>query len=116
MKAEAEANADSDKAEMERIESMNKADAAIFQTESQLKEYDEKISDGNKLNIVHALGELKKAHEEKDVDSFEMHIDNLNAAWESASGEMYAQNESAEPAQEPASDSAEDVEFEEVKE
>ena len=115
MKNDAEAHADADKLEMERIESMNKADSTIFTTEKQLKDYTDKISDANKANIGNALKELKTAYEAKDVDSFDMHIDNLNAAWEAASGEMYAQNEGAQPEHQPKGDSTEDVDFEEVK-
>jgi molecular chaperone DnaK len=118
MKQEAEANADSDKAEMEIIELNNKADSMIFQSEKQLKEYDEKLSDGNKANILTALTSLKEAFEKKESSMYEQYIDNLNSAWQAASQEMYTEtNEGTEAPSEPkAESSTEDVEFEEVKE
>ena len=48
MKKEAEANAESDKKVKEEVDTLNSADAMIFQTESQLKEYGEKLSPDKK--------------------------------------------------------------------
>ena len=62
MKQEAEANAEADQQAKERIETLNQADALVFQTEKQLKEFGEKISEGNRGPIDAALEELKKAH------------------------------------------------------
>src|SRR5690606_29240764 len=67
MKAEAEANADADKLAKEKADKLNEADAMIFQTESQLKEFGDKLSDENKKPIEEALSELKAAYESKDV-------------------------------------------------
>ena len=67
MKQEAEANAEADKEAKERIEVLNQADALVFQTEKQLKEFGDKISEGNRGPDA-ALEELKKAHGEQDVD------------------------------------------------
>ncbi|PIX05937.1 MAG: molecular chaperone DnaK, partial [Flavobacteriales bacterium CG_4_8_14_3_um_filter_35_10] len=67
MKQEAEANADADKKAKETVEKINGADAMIFQTEKQLKEFNEKLSADKKKPIEDALVELKKAHESKDL-------------------------------------------------
>jgi len=69
MKKEAEANAESDKKAKEEVDTLNSADAMIFQTDSQLKEFGDKIPDDKKKAIEDALDILKKAHETKDVDS-----------------------------------------------
>ncbi|RZJ74934.1 MAG: molecular chaperone DnaK, partial [Flavobacterium sp.] len=69
MRKEAEANADADKATRERVEKLNEADAMIFQTEKQLTEFGDKLSQGNKDTIGMALTELKMAYEAKDVDT-----------------------------------------------
>jgi molecular chaperone DnaK len=126
MKREAEANAASDKAEKEKIEKLNQADSLIFQTEKQLKEFGDKLSDGNKANISAALESLKNAHASKDIAGIDGAMANLNKAWESASQEMYNASQGAGttggaqsgPQQGPnnAGDGVSDVDYEEVSE
>lgn len=91
MKQEAQANAEADKKEKERVDKINQADSLIFQTEKQLKEFGEKISDGNKSAINNALEQLKAAHKSQDLSGIENAMNALNAAWQNASQEMYAQ-------------------------
>ena len=74
MKAEAEANADADKKAKETADKINEADAMIFQTEKQLKEFGDKLSDDKKKPVEDALAELKTAYETKDVDLSLIHI------------------------------------------
>ena len=90
MKEEAQANAETDKAEKERIEKINQADSLIFQTEKQLKEFGEKLSDGNKTAINGALEKLKEAHKAQDAAAIDSAMAALNTAWQAASQEMYA--------------------------
>jgi molecular chaperone DnaK len=124
MKQEAEANAEADKEAKERIEVLNQADALVFQTEKQLKEFGDKISEGNRGPIDAALEELKKAHGEQDVDGCKAGIEKLNSAFQAASQEMYAAQQEAGATGNPQSGSADagdadpevtDVDFEEVK-
>ncbi|MDG1966810.1 MAG: Hsp70 family protein, partial [Flavobacteriaceae bacterium] len=128
MKKEAEANAESDKKAKEEVDTFNSADAMIFQTDSQLKEFGDKIPDDKKKAIEDALDVLKKAHESKDVDSIKTALEGINEAWKNASEELYkaqaeAQQASGAGAQEPGatekpkddSDDVQDVDFEEVK-
>ena len=124
MKQEAEANADADKNAKETAEKINAADGMIFQTEKQLKEFGEKLSDDKKGPIEAALVELKAAHESKDLAQIDAAMEKINEAWKVASEEMYkAQQEAganpgAEQAQPEGSsegDNVEDVDFEEVK-
>jgi molecular chaperone DnaK len=122
MRREAEENAEADKATREKVEKLNEADAMIFQTESQLKEFGDKLSGGNKANIESALGELKVAYESKDVATIQPALDKINEAWKTASEELYkAQAEGgqggaqAEPQAAEAGDNVQDVDFEEVK-
>jgi molecular chaperone DnaK len=89
MKQEAQANAESDKKEKEKIEKINQADSMIFQTESQLKEYGEKLSDGNKSAINGALEKLREAHKAQDLAGIDAAVAALNNAWQAASTEMY---------------------------
>ncbi|WP_396171272.1 molecular chaperone DnaK [Flavobacterium sp.] len=121
MKQDAEANAESDKIARERAEKLNEADGMIFQTESQLKELGEKLTDENKVAIEYALTELRMAHQSQDIPAIQTALDNINAAWKKATEAMYAQGEQAQgggqqpQGEQPQGDNVEDVEFEEVK-
>ena len=129
MKEEAQANADSDKKEKEKVEKINQADSLIFQTEKQLKEFGEKLSEGNKTAITQALEKLKEAHKSQDLAAIDGAMTALNAAWQLASQEMYAggaqagqnPNPGAQSNQSTAGETggaggnATDVEYEEVK-
>lgn len=90
MKQEAQANAENDKKEKEKVEKINQADSLVFQTEKQLKEFGDKLSDGNKTAINNALAKLKEAHTSKDLTAIDNAMNVLNAAWQAASQEMYA--------------------------
>ena len=124
MKREAEVNATADKAEKETIEKLNQADSLIFQTEKQLKEYGDKLSDNNKANISSAVDALKSAHGSKNLEGVDAAMANLNSAWEAASAEMYAagQSEGASAGPEAGAsnsttgDGVSDVDYEEVSE
>ncbi len=121
MRNEAKANEATDKIEKERVEKVNSADALIFQSEKQLKEYGEKLSEGNKTAIEGALAELKIAHASQDLAAIDSGLEKLNTAWTAASQEMYAAGNAGDAGQNTAepTDSndggAEDVAFEEVK-
>jgi molecular chaperone DnaK len=121
MKAEAEANADSDAKLRAEVETVNKADSLIFQTERQLKEYGDKISAQKKQPIEDALAELKKEFEAKNVDNLEPAMEKLNQVFSAASEEMYnTSNEAGNPGEDSANENQEDevtdVDFEEVEE
>ncbi len=120
MKKDAEANAGADKIARERVEKLNEADGMIFQTESQLKELGEKLTDDNKVAIEYALTELRMAHGNQDIDAIQIALDKINAAWKTATEAMYAQGEQgqaqdAQPQGDASGDNTQDVEFEEVK-
>ena len=89
MKAEAEANADADKKERERIDKINAADAMIFNTEKQLKEYGDKLPADKKAEIESALEKLKTAHKAQDIAGIDAAMGEMNAIWQKASEEMY---------------------------
>jgi len=119
MKKDAEANAGADKIARERVEKLNEADGMIFQTESQLKELGDKLSDEHKTAIEYALTELRMAHQSQDLTAIQSGLDNINAAWKTATEAMYAQGEQgqqteAQP-QEAQGDNVQDVDYEEVK-
>ena len=127
MKADAELNAEADVLAREKAEKLNAADAMIFQTESQLKEFGDKLSDDKKKPIEEALEELKNAFESKDVAVIDPALEKINEAWKVASEEMYkAQADGQGGGAQPGPDAdqsgqsnegsdVEDVDFEEVK-
>ena len=88
MKKEAEANAATDKKERERIDKMNAADAQIFQTNKQLKEFGEKLSAESKGAIEAALADLKKAREAEDLTAIDQAMEAMNKAWQQSLQEM----------------------------
>ena len=90
MKSEAEANADSDKAAREKIDKLNAADALVFQTEKQLKDFGDKVPEEDKETIQAAMDKLREAHKSQDMDAVEKGTADLNAAWQATSEKMYA--------------------------
>ena len=127
MKAEAEANAEADKREGERIAKLNQADSMIFQTEKQLKELGDKLSADKKAPIEAALEKLRTAHKEQNIEAIDAATEELNTAFHAASSEMYANAGGAQSgpdmsgAQPNANNASQggaditDVDFEEVK-
>ena len=121
MKKDAEMNAESDRVAKEKAEKLNEADSMIFQTESQLKELGDKLSDEHKTAIEYALTELRMAHQSQDLEAIQKGLDNVNAAWKTATEAMYAQGGGDQgqaqeaPSQEAQGDNTQDVDFEEVK-
>ena len=134
MKAEAQANAEADKKERERVDKINEADSMIFQTENQLKELGDKIPADKKAPIEAALGKLKEAHKAQDIAAIDAAKAELNTAWQAASADMYSQaggaqqgagagfqgGQQAGPQQNAGSDNKgnediQDADFEEVK-
>ncbi len=96
MKAEAEANAETDKAARERVEKINQADTMIFQTEKQLKEFGDKVPAEQKTQIETALNELKEAHKAQDVDKIDELMNKLQEVWGAASQQMYQNGQGPE--------------------
>ncbi len=127
MKEEAQANEEEDKKIKERIDKINGADSLIFQTEKQLKEFGDKLSDDKKAPIEKALADLKEAHKKEDLEEIDKKTEELNKAWQVASEEMYKAGQQANPQQEQKQeqeqtsenkkddDEVTDVDFEEVK-
>ena len=122
MKAEAEANAEADRKEREKVDKLNQADSMIFQTENQLKELGDKIPADKKAPIEAALEKLKEAHKSQDLAAIDAAMNELNTAFQAASAEMYAQTggqagpqPGADNAQSNQDDHIQDADFEEVK-
>jgi molecular chaperone DnaK len=128
MKAEAEANAEADRKAKERVDKLNAADALIFQTEKQMKEYGDKIPAEKKAPIEEALNALKEAHKAENLEAIDTEMEKLNTAWQAASQDLYNATQGAQGGQagpnpgadagaaSGSDDEVQDVDFEEVKE
>ena len=123
MKQEAQANAEADSKRREEADKINAADALVFSTEKQLKEYGDKIPAEKKTAIEEAAAKLKTAVETRNFEEIETASNDLNTAWQAASEDMYkatqenpAADNNAQAGPENADDAkVEDVDFEEVK-
>jgi len=89
MKQDAKDNEAADKAAKEKIDKLNKADSVIFETEKQLKEFDEKLPEDNKKQINEALNELKEAHKAENLDALDGLIEKVQTAFQAASQHIY---------------------------
>ncbi|MEG2318870.1 MAG: molecular chaperone DnaK, partial [Mucinivorans sp.] len=131
MRTEARANEATDRAEKERIDKLNQADALIFSTEKQLKEYGDKISADKKATIETALAGLKDAHKSQNLADIDNFTDAMTKAWEAASQDMQGsasasagsgagsqqqqQQQAKQESTQQGNQEPQDVEFEEVK-
>ena len=118
MKAEAEENAEADAKEREMVDKLNTADSMIFQTEKQIKEFDEKLTPEDKTTLNEKLADLKTAHSEKNLEKIDESTKNLNDAWSEISTKLYQQTEqptTESTDSESGTDEVQDADFEEVK-
>ncbi|MFD2552842.1 molecular chaperone DnaK [Sphingobacterium tabacisoli] len=126
MKQEAEANAEADQKIKEEADKINAADALVFSTEKQLKEYGDKISADKKAPIEAGLEKLKAAHAARNFADIDSASEELQNAWNAASEEMYAASQQGGQPQggeqagqtggnQGGADDVQDVDFEEVK-
>jgi len=126
MKQEAKAHEEEDRRLREKVEKLNQADAMIFNTEKQLREYGDKIPADKRSAIEEAVKKLKDAHKAEDLAAVDSALNELNRAWAAASEELYKasaqQTANATNGAEQTQSSAQsgdgnvtDAEYEEVK-
>jgi molecular chaperone DnaK len=113
MKREASENEESDKKKREEVDKLNEANSMIFQTEKQIIEFEDKLTDEDKEKLNNNLSSLKESYENKDIEKIQSDMTNLNNSWNEISTKMY-ENTSGENSEESDVDVS-DVEFEEVK-
>lgn len=98
MRDEAKANEAKDKEEREKIDKLNAADAQVFSSEKNLKDYGDKIPADKKATIENATNKLKEAHKAGNIADLDKLMEELNNAWHAASADMQnAANASAGP-------------------
>jgi molecular chaperone DnaK len=122
MKNEAKMNEENDKKEREKVDKYNQADSLIFQTEKQLADYGDKVPEEHKGHINTALEQLKTAKAANDSDGIDTAMMALNAAWQTASQNMYEGGQEGQPSADAGNNDnggdapqAEEATYEEVK-
>ena len=118
MKQEADAHAEEDRKEKEKVDNLNQADSMIFQTEKQIKEYSDKMSDENKASLESALNNLKEAHKEYNLEKIDECMKAMNETWAKVSTEIYqktAEEGQSQSDQSQSNDDVQDASYEEVK-
>ena len=117
---DAETFAEQDKEERDKIETRNKADSMIYQTEKQLKEHEEKLSDDVKKPVEELIAKLKENHKSDDVEAMKATMTELEQALQKFGEEIYKNVQDAQQAadatqQQDTSGGAENAEPKEKK-
>ena len=117
MKAEAEENAEADRLEKEKVDKVNMADNLIFQTEKQMKEFNDKLTEDDKSALKSDLDSLREAHSSQDVEKIDEASNKLNETWSGISTRMYQQTNESNSDDDSGGpdDNVEDTSFEEVE-
>ena len=85
-----------DKQKREEVDVKNQADQLIYQTEKNIKEFDEKLAKEDKEKIESSLSKLKDVSNSSNLDDIKSATDELNATWNEISGKMYEEAKTAE--------------------
>ena len=96
MRAEAEANAEGDKARRELVDAKNQADALVYETEKQLSEHKDKIPEADAKAIEEAKDALKKAAEGEDKAAIDQAVQNLQTVAQKLGEAIYKQQQPAD--------------------
>ena len=95
MKTEAAEHAEEDKKKKDEVDTHNTAEQLIYQTEKQLEELKEKISDNEKKQIEDQVASLKTANTSSDVDNIKKETQKLNDLWTKLSEKIYKETQSS---------------------
>ncbi|MEO2005506.1 MAG: molecular chaperone DnaK [Candidatus Poribacteria bacterium] len=116
MVQDAEKNAEDDKARREEIDIRNRGEQFAYETEKNLKEFEETLPADARSNVEDGLTTLKEAIEGGAVETIKSATEALEQVWYQASAEMYAQADAAngESGDDPSADASDDDGDEEV--
>lgn len=90
-----------DKEKKDQIDTKNQAEQLIYQTEKQMKELDDKLTDDDKKDLNDVLDKLKEANTSTNVDDIKTAIENLNSVWNTKASSMYQSSKDAGSAPQP---------------
>jgi Molecular chaperone len=94
MVSDAQAHAAEDRKRRELVDSRNRADTLIYQTEKTLKEFGDKVPAVDRRAIEEATSELRKAMRNDDKAAIDKAIEKLQKVSYKLAEEMYRQKES----------------------
>ena len=95
MVKEAEANAEADKREREKVEVRNEADSLVYATEKSMGELGDKVNGADKQKIDDAIAALKRALEGDNVEEIKAKTEELKQASYKIAEEVYKQQQAA---------------------
>jgi len=105
MVEDAEEHAEEDKHQRELVEAKNQADNLVYQTEKNIKEFDDQLSDDEKSQLEKAKENLKEVKDSEDLEKIKQMTEELNETWSGISSKMYdrtkAQGEAEQQQQQP---------------
>ena len=116
-------NEQKDKEKREQIDIINQSEHLLYETEKNIKENDDKLSDEDKASLNEKLDGLKKAKETSNVDDMKKALEELNNSWSQIATKLYQSAEQSQPNQDGKSetskktkdkDEIEDADFEVV--
>jgi molecular chaperone DnaK len=113
-----------DKDKREMVDLNNQAEQLVYQTEKNIDEFGEKLSDDEKKTLSDAVEKLKTANSGSNKDDVQSAMDSLNAEWNKLASKMYDDSKEAEKGEAPhpnedekkkdVADEIEDADFEVV--
>ncbi|MCY4401154.1 MAG: molecular chaperone DnaK [Candidatus Poribacteria bacterium] len=97
MVKDAEAHAEEDKQKREEVETRNRADSLVYETEKNLKEFGDKVDDATKQKVNAGVERVKQALEANNNEEIKSATDDLMQIWHEASAQLYQQTADADP-------------------
>ncbi len=97
MMKDAEAHAEEDKQKREEVETRNRADSLVYETEKNLKEFGDKVDDATKEKVNAGVERVKQALEANNNAEIKSATDDLMQIWHEASAQLYQQAADADP-------------------
>ena len=101
---EAEQYAEEDKKRKEGVETLNRADSLIYETEKQLKELGDKLSDEDKASVQSEIDAFKKVREGNDTEAIKSAMESFTQKIYAVFGKVYQQQAAEQGAQQPGPD------------
>ncbi len=101
MVTDAKKHESEDKSKRDEIDIHNQAEQLIYQTEKNLKEFEEKLGKDDKKTLEDAVEDLKKTNTGSNIDDIKTSMDKLNSVWNTQASKMYEATKTEEaPGQE----------------
>lgn len=97
MVKDAETHAEEDKQKREEVETRNRADSLVYETEKNLQEFGDKVDDATKEKVNAGVERVKQALESNNNEEIKSATDDLMQIWHEASAKLYQQAADAEP-------------------